>query len=526
MKERFRNSFLNSILPAISFGALTGILTSFAVNLYKVCAKHIISISQQGYQYVSEHVYFLLMVMVCLVLPAFSFAYIYKRIPNLRGGGIPTSIGILRGIIPFKWVRNLLGVFAMSLISFLVGVPLGNEGPSVQMGVAVGRGSVFTFGKKFRAWDRYSMTGGACAGFSVATGAPVSGVLFAVEEAHQRISPMILMIATTSVMFASMTTELIAPILGVSTKLFPAMQLPTLAVKDVWIPLVVGIAVGLFAVLFLTYYRLIFSFFNKTLKKIPHGLRIFFVFAATVLIGICSFDFVSTGHELILELFEGHITLWMLVALLLVRTTLTLCANSNRITGGIFLPLMAVGALVSALMGKCFGMVFGLDASYYTVILVLGIVACISGMMKMPLTAIVFAVEALSCYDNIIYVIVVSGVAYIITEIFGAESINDRVLENRVEEINEGKTPTVLDRYLTVRKGAFAVGMHVRDIFWPNGLFVLAHTHTVPINQRDKHAVKALHASDILHVRCVTFDEEQTKQELNAILGEQNERLM
>ena len=146
-------------------------------------------------------------------------------------------------------------------------------------------------------------------------------------------------------------------------------------------------------------------------------------------------------------------------------------------------------------------------------------------MMKMPLTAIVFAVEALSCYDNIIYVIMVAGVSFIITEIFGAESINDRVLENRVEELNEGKTPTVLDRYLTVRNGAFAVGKHVRDIFWPNGLFVLAHSHTVPVQSRDKHAVKALHTSDILHIRCTTFDEEQTKEELTAILGDQDFRL-
>jgi len=525
MKQRFQNSFLNSILPAVSFGALTGILTSLAVNLYKVFAKYAIAYSERGYHYVSEHLYLIPAVILCFLAPAFLFSYIYKRIPNLRGGGIPTSIGILRGIIPFKWVRNLVGIFGMSLVSFLLGVPLGNEGPSVQMGVAIGRGSVFSFGKRYRAWDRYSMTGGACAGFSVATGAPVSGVLFAVEEAHQRISPMILMIATTSVMFASITTELVAPIFGVSKSLFPAMQLPTLSAKEVWIPLVVGVVVGLFAVSFLTYYRLIFGFFNKTLRRIPHGWRILLVFVLTLGAGLFAFDFISTGHELILHLFEGKTPIYMLLLLLIVRSTLTLCANSNRITGGIFLPLMAVGALVSSLVGKTLGAVFGLDASYYTVILVLGIVACIAGMMKMPLTAIVFAVEALSCYDNIIYVIMVAGVSFIITEIFGAESINDRVLDNRVEELNEGKSPTVLDRYLTVRNGAFAVGKHVRDVFWPNGLFVLAHSHTVPVHSRDKHAVKAMHASDILHVRCTTYDEAQTKEELNAILGDQDFRL-
>ena len=143
----------------------------------------------------------------------------------------------------------------------------------------------------------------------------------------------------------------------------------------------------------------------------------------------------------------------------------------------------------------------------------------------MPLTAIVFAVEALSCYSNVLYVIVVAGVAYMITEIFGVESINDRVLDNRVDEINEGKKAKVLDRYVTVRNGSFAVGKHVRDIFWPNGLFVLSQTHTKPIDEKDEHAAKALHESDVLHVRCSTFNEEQTKEELVAILGDQDFRL-
>lgn len=525
MKFKSWNSFYNSILPAVSFGALTGILTSVVVNLYKACAKHVIAFSEKGYHFMREHLYLIPLVLIAFLLPAFLFAYIYKRIPNLRGGGIPTSIGILRGVIPFKWVRNLLGIFSLSLLSFFMGVPLGNEGPSVQMGVAIGRGGVFSFGKKHRAWDRYSMTGGACSGFAVATGAPISGILFAVEEAHQRISPMILMIASTSVMFAALTTEILAPLLGVSKALFPSMQLPALSLKDVWIPLLIGIIMGFFAVLFLNYYKVIFKFFNRVLGHIPHGWRIFAVLALSLAAGLCSFSFVSTGHELILDLVSTRRALWMLLLLLAVRATLTLCANSNRITGGIFLPLMAVGALVSTVLATVLERVFGLDGSYYTVIIVLGIIACIAGMMKMPLTAIVFAVEALSCYDNVIFVIIAAGVAYVITEIFGVESINDRVLENLAEEIHAGTEPTFLEGCITVGEGTFAEGMHVRDIFWPSGTFILSHKRTLPADQREKRAVKAIHEGDILHVRCTTFDAVQTKEELAAILGKDAMRI-
>ena len=138
----------------------------------------------------------------------------------------------------------------------------------------------------------------------------------------------------------------------------------------------------------------------------------------------------------------------------------------------------------------------------------------------MPLTAIVFAVEALSCYDNVIFVIIAAGVAFVITEIFGVESINDRVLENLVHEINAGREVKFLEGYVTVGKNTFAEGMHIRDIFWPNGTFVLSHKHTLPEDKRDKRAVKAIHEGDILHLRCTTFDEKATREKLVAIIGE------
>ena len=68
MKHKIHNSFLKSILPAVSFGALTGILTSIVINLYKVCAKYAISFSEKGYHYISEHLH-----LIPIALLAFSF---------------------------------------------------------------------------------------------------------------------------------------------------------------------------------------------------------------------------------------------------------------------------------------------------------------------------------------------------------------------------------------------------------------------------------------------------------------------
>ncbi len=516
-----QKTLFHLVAPTVFFGLITGVLTAVVVSVYKLCAKHVFALSEHGYDFLRTHWYLLPAVLAALFGLAWFLGFVYRSIPNLRGGGIPTSIGVLRGIIPFRWLRNVVGVFVLSLSSFLVGVPLGNEGPSVQIGTAIGRGSVYSSGKRHRAFDRYAMTGGACAGFSVATGAPISGVLFAIEEAHQRLSPMILIVAATSVASAQVTAELLSPLLGVSTTLFPGMQLITLRVRELWIPLVLGIAVGLFAVLFLHYYRLVWTLFNKKLHFLRHRYKIFFVLVLTVAAGLCSFSFISTGHELILSLLQGHTAIYMLFLILLVRSTLTFCANTNRMTGGIFLPILAVGTVFSSLLGRAAEQALGLGHEYGKLILVLGITACIAGMMKMPLTAIVFALEALGCYGNILPVIIVSVVAFVITEIFGAESINDSVLEHRIEEMRAGKQACVIDTHVTVQPDAFAIGKQVRDIFWPANLFVLSLKHA-------EHRVnmasggKAIRAGDVIHVRYTTHDTELTRGELLAIVGEQS----
>lgn len=526
MKKRFRDYFVNLLIPSFVFGSITGVATAVVISLYKLIAGEVIELSGEVYSMLRSSPVWLFAAVPVLFLLAWLFAFIYRKLPNLGGGGIPTSIGVLRGILPMSAWKNLVGIFTMSLTSFFIGVPLGNEGPSVQMGTAVGKGCVRTLArKKYWAWERYSMTGGACAGFSVATGAPISGILFAVEEAHQRISPMIIIVSATSVMFAEITSQLLASLLPIHTSLFDKLSLLTLSPRDIWLPITVGIIVGTAAVLFLKYYRVIRKLvllIKKKAGKIGDVAVIFAAFLITVILGLVDGSFISTGHHLMLSLFEDNPAIWFLVIVLLVRATLTLFANTSGVTGGLFVPILTLGALLSAIVSGFFIDVCGMSEEYGTVILVLGITSCISAMMKMPLTSIVFAIEALSSFENTLFIIVVAVVSYIITEFFGVQSITDVVVENRAEAIHEGKKAHIAEAFVTVKAGSFAVGKQIRDIFWPNNLFVLSVKFSTRNHvEVDEHGGKAIRAGDVLHVRYSTFDPTATLEELVAIVGDQ-----
>ncbi len=519
--KAYSNYFINLICPAFVFGSITGVLAALVISLYKKCASYIIGFSESGYVFLRQNPWWIALVIVAFIGLSLLISYLYKNMPNLKGGGIPTSIGIVRGVLPFKWFVNLVGVFFLSLVSFLIGVPLGNEGPSVQMGTLLGRGAVSPLLRKHRVWSRYSMTGGACAGFSVATGAPVSGIVFALEEAHQSFSPMIMIVATTSVMFAHITTEVLSLFFDINTKLFHELTFPEVKIRHIWIPLVVGVVVGILAVIVLKYYKLLSKLINKKLSFVSPKYKIFVIFVLTLFAGFFSFSFVSTGHHLIDELLLNSPSIIMLLAILLVRTTLTFSANSCGITGGLFLPIMALGATVSALAGELL-LMLGVNSEFYTFIVVLGIAACISGMMKTPFTAMVFAIEVLSCSGYVLPVIVASGVAYVITEMFSVKSITDIALENAIENHFHDKEQKVYEAFVKVMPSSFAVGKQIRDILWPSNLFVLSVKRKGENAQVDAHGSKELSAGDKLHIRFYTYNEPEVKEELLGILGQQD----
>ncbi len=524
MKNFNVNYLKNIVAPALIFSFITGSLTGAIIVFYRLAASGVIHLSESIYSMLGQKLYLIPIALAVLALLAYATCYAYKKAPNLKGGGIPTSIGILRGLISFKWLRNIIGVWAISLSTFLVGVPLGNEGPCVQMGTAIGRGTVRTLAKKNAAWDRYVMTGGACAGFTAATNAPISGIMFAIEEAHQRISPMILMVAFISVMFSTLAIRILCPLFGLQPDLFPGLEekVKTLELSELWIAAVIGLVIGLAASAFLKYYKLMAKLVNGKLANVRLEVKVMLIFVLTLGFGLISYSFISTGHGLIEDLMTGGIAWYILIVILIFRATMMLAANITGITGGMFLPIIVLSAIISSLLGRIMITLGIISSEYYSVIIVLGIAACISGMMKCPLTAIVFSLEALFCTENILPVIVSAALAYFVTEVFNAKSINETVIERRTKEINAGKTPVVIDTFVTVKASTFAIGKQIRDIFWPCNLFVLSIKHSEKAGAVvDTNGDKTIREGDILHVRYSCYDEEEAKRELLAIVGQQ-----
>lgn len=516
--KRFLHYTKNIILPCFVFSAATGFLTAWAVMGFKWCAARVIGYSQQAYALLRARPVFLAVAVPILAAVAAASHWFYRFFPDAKGGGIPTSIAILRGVLQFRWLRNIFGVFIASLTTFFLGVPLGNEGPSVQMGTDIGRGLVRLFGRKNEAWDRYVMTGGACAGFSVATGAPLSGILFAVEEAHHRISPMILMVSATTVVFATGFSRAFSDLLHVPVSLFGTYTVPKFAVRDLWIPLAMGLFIGLGSVLFIYGSRLLERLGETVLKKADISIKVFLSLLLTLGCGFLSAATVGTGHIQIENALLMKYGIGAAIAVLLVRAVLMLFSNHSGMTGGMFLPILALGALAASAFAQVLR-AWGMSDSFYTAAVLLGIVACLAGTIKSPLTAIVFGLEALSLSENIPALLIAALSAFTVTEIFGAHSLNESTIKLRVKQLTADRPIATYEASVTVSEDAFAVGKSIRDIFWPNNLFVLSLRPKADAAVVDEHGEKTVRAGDTLHVRFSTGDYDTTVRELAAIVG-------
>lgn len=504
-------------MPCFFFSAITGVFTGALVFAFKMAASFIVSLSTDIYAFVRANPIWLPLLLLGAALLGLGVSLLLRWAPECRGGGIPTSIAIVRGLIEFKWLKSLLVLLTSALMTFLAGVPLSNDGPGVQMGTAVGRGTVRLLGKNNMAWDRYIMTGGACAGFAASIGAPLTGLFFAFEEAHRRFSPMLFMVAGISVVSGSMTMNFLCELAGISPAIFHLHINAVLPLQEYWIILLIGLLCGVAAMLFTKLYALISDLLREKLDKVPSELKLTLVFVAVALIGFASSRFIGSGESLIEELLEGHGVWYLLLLYFGVRALLLIFSNASGAPGGLFFPTLVLGALLGALCANLCIASGLLGEEYYTVLLTVGMASFFSASARTPITALHFALEALGGEPNILAITMGVAVSFLVIEIFGVPAFNETVLEARVEEEHEGKTAQIIDTELTVRAGSFAVGKEIRDVLWPPTCVILS------VDKSPTHhgGLTGISEGDVLHVHYRTFDPDVTMHRLEDLVGPQ-----
>lgn len=519
---------IKNMLPYCGLSAIAGCLSAILGTVFKLGAEEVIHLCGTLYAVVRQNLLWLPVLVLGAALLGLVASWIVSKAPSCKGGGIPSSAGAVRGMFIFPWLTSVIVLPFSALLTFFCGLPLGTEGPCVQMGTAVGDGVLRCWGsKKQLPWRRYVMTGGASAGFSVAAASPLSAIVFSVEDLQKKFSPLILLGVSVSVMTAQITVQLLS-LLGIgSASLFQISDMSTLAPCLLFAPLLIGIICGLCSVLFTRFYHMVAKLAGTVMQKRSVVLVFPLLFAGMALVGVALSDALGTGHGLVEKLLDHHIAWYLLLVVFLVRTVFTTTANAAGVTGGLFLPTLAFGGIIGSLCADGMIALGWMEANYYPLMVVLGIVAFLGATSRIPLTAGVFAVESLGCIHNVPAVIIAITVAFLTAELSGVEEITETVIDAKLHSLRKGTEPTAVEcsftveeHSFTVEEHSFAVGKEPSDILWPDTCTVVS----VEPAQRS-HTSSHIQAGDRITVRYKRYSNSEPDKELMALVGSSAENM-
>jgi chloride channel protein, CIC family len=330
---------------------------------------------------------FLLVTTVCAVATAAAAWLVRKFSPNASGSGVPHIEAVMRGELEEPPFRLIPVKFAGGLLAIGAGLALGREGPSVQMGSS----SAHLVGKIFkRNWPdcRVLVAAGAGAGLATAFNAPLAGAVFVLEELVQQFEPRIAIAA----LGASATAIAVARTLLGDT---PAFHVPTLAYASAESrPLFfgMGIVAGLLGIAY-----------NHTLLKTialahdvvrwPVELRAGLIGAAVGTLAWFNPGLVGGGDPITQRILFGAGTLALLPLAFLVRFGLGPLSYAASTPGGLFAPLLVLGAQLGLYFGLLCQLAFPDLHVQPEAFAVVGMAAFFTAVVRAPLTGMLLVTE-------------------------------------------------------------------------------------------------------------------------------------
>ena len=356
------------------------------------------------------------------IIIAYLLKLIVAREPMCTGSGIPQIKGILQGDMSMRWFPVLWSKIIGGVLAIGAGMSLGREGPSVQIGACVGQGLSQT-SRRTRFESRILMTAGAGAGLAAAFNAPLAGVIFGLEEMQKTISPALLLTGITASITAATVTEVV---FGMSPVFSMGYLLPLpLNLFDVLV--VAGIVIGLLGRLFNialayslnTYGRLGLAGMKKPLVPLT-------------LAGILGFvlpEILGGGNLLVDSLVVTDYTIGFLCLLFVGKFLFTMICFGSGVPGGIFLPMLVLGAAGGAVLAKLLVLAGLLPAMYYADIIVFGMAAYFSAVVKSPVTGSILILEMTGSFQHMLALLVVSLTAYVISDLTGGRPVYDELLD-------------------------------------------------------------------------------------------------
>ena len=437
-------------------------LVAGSVNAgYRLALSYAETASFAMYDWVAEHKIWLPLALLILGVAGYGIGLLCSKFKLIGGSGIPQLKAQMLGYIKNTWFATLVAKFIGGCVSALGGLSLGREGPSIQLGACVAEGIA---GKvtKSQSERRIYMASGASAGLAAAFHAPLAGSMFVIEEIFGYISPMVLLSSMVSAVVADMVGMMVfggAPV-------FHFDIVTNIPLEHYWILGILGIVLGVAG----SVYNLAMLKAQWLYRKIKNTkVRIVIPFVTAGLLAMV-FPVALGGGHAAMEQLHNSTTITMLLLIFVVKFLFSMVSFGSGAPGGIFFPLLVLGASTGALFAKCAITLFGFDPILFDNIVILAMVGYFTAIVRAPITGVILILEMTGSFSQLVPLIITSIVAYVVANACKSKPIYESLMESLLHSHQmEGQVHDAQQIIVTaiIQHGAGAEGQMLRDLPLP-----------------------------------------------------------
>ena len=326
-----------------------------------------------------------------------AMGYLLARyFPDARGSGVPQTKAALFAREGYISLRTVIGKFVCTATTLASGIPLGREGPSVQ----VGAGIASVLGRRLGLRPekvKALLPVGAAAAIAAAFNTPMAAVLFSLEEVMGDLNAPIL----GSVVLASATSWAILRALLGNNPLFHVPQYELVHPGELAIYAVLGIAGGFLSAAFT---KLLLGMRTRFLL-LPRKTRWCHPVVGGVLVGLMGWfvpQALGVGYGYVGDALNSHMALTLMALLVVLKLFAVTVSYASGNAGGIFGPALFLGAMLGGTIGSVAHHFFPFSTALPGAYALVGMGALFAGIVRAPMTSVLMIFEMTHDYAVIV----------------------------------------------------------------------------------------------------------------------------
>ena len=493
-------------------GVLVGIFAGLMVCLYRFLLYGSEHVLREYLSIIHGNVLYIFLFFIALAIMGLMVDWLTKWEVDSAGSGIPQVYAEIKGHMEANWAKVLFSKIVAGVLTALGGLSLGPEGPSVQIGGMAGKGVAKLF-KGSKTDELRLILVGSAVGITAAFNAPLAGVIFVLEEINHGFDKTLVFIALVSAIVSDFISKVI---FGQSTALtFPIINIP---LGYYWLLIVLGVLIGLLGYVYNV--GMIKSSDFVSNLKIPSWLKFVLVFLVSGVVALMIPEISDGGHFMMDMLDIAVPSLGVLVLLLVLKYLFSMFSFSSGAPGGIFLPILVLGAYIGAVFGAVVVPAFGFEQVLIYKFVVISMAGFFAATVRSPITGVVLIAEMCGSTESLIAMIIVSLIAYVVPTLIGNEpiyeSLYDRLLLAKNREFVKKPSKHVLSEYV-VPLDCNYINFKIKDIPFPKNAIVVSviRNGKYVIPTEDFH----IKYSDQINILTDVNDYPYVRQEIEELFG-------